>query len=303
MNKRYCLITIAAAVLLAVCPGSKAGAAGVTIAPAYKDVTIRDQQFVEVPIQLANSSDRAMTFAVEVRDFGALDDSGGVSVSSGNRANKYGLKDYVTLDVSQLVIEPKKRGKVIATISNAASLSPGGHYGAVVFTLQDASGSGHIPVKQEIASLLFVAKEGGDGPKLSTAKMDFQTSLFSLPREVDIVIANDGNVHATPSGTLQLKDPRGRTLFSSPINSANGKVLPETVRKFVLGVSTTKRLLVPGRYTLEVVSNGVTARRQFMLVPLASLPIIAGGLALLGMACFVLRKRGSWLYRKIRPKA
>jgi hypothetical protein len=274
-NKYIPAIVLAAIISLFFTSGGRTSAAGVTIAPSLKDIRLEDEALVDVPIKLTNTTTAALKFAIEVRNFGALDDSGGVSFDTAENNGKYGLKDYVSLSKEHLTIKPDSRGEVVATISNANSLSPGGHYGAVVFTLVNANGQSPIPVKQEVAALLFVEKSGGDGPMLSTIKLNFQSTLFSAPHKADIVIANNGNVHAAPKGMLLMKDPRGRTLSSAPINSANGKVLPETVRKFVLGVETSKRLLIPGKYSLQVVSDSGTLSRSFILLPPFGLVILA----------------------------
>lgn len=265
-------------------------AAGITIAPSFKDIQINTEDPVEANISVTNNSNVELKFMVEVTDFGASDGAGGISLNVGDNY-KYGLKNYVILDTNQLTVAPKARGSVVVTISNIANLSPGGHYGAILFTLKDDS-SENIPVKQTAVSLLFVVKNGGDGAKLSTRNLKFQPSLFKLPAEAEVVIANEGNVHAAPDGEISIKDPRSREIFAGQINSTNGKILPETARKFVLGIKTG-RLSMPGRYTLQATIDGKTTTQQFFMFPKTSL--IIGGLVLV-ITTIVLRRK--WITRK-----
>lgn len=292
---RITLITVGVTIL-ASNMFSKVDAASVTVLPSYKDIHINKDKQVETEIFLINNSPKDLIFHSEIMNFGAGDANGGINLGSTLNTNKYNLAEFSTLSTDTLYLKPGAKKSVIVTIFNNSDFSPGGHYGAVVFTLKNPDNSENVAVEQQILSLLFVDKVGGDGAKISTVKIDFARSLFTLPREAEVIIANDGNVHASPEGTLQLKNPRGKILSTSVLNSANGKILPETIRKFVLSISTSKQLY-PGRYSIEVMSNGLVTKKTFLYFPPISSAIFCILAIFLGYILYSKRSKISMLLK------
>jgi hypothetical protein len=264
-------------------------AASIKIAPSYREVTITDQPSVDVPIFITNNSSVELQFSVETIDFWTLDESGGLTFNISKNAEKYGLKEFLYVDSETLVVPPNSRAKFLATIINNNSMSYGGHYGAVAFTLKTEKSDHAVPITQQITSLLFVSKLGGAKPNLKTREVKFNKSLFSLPNSAEIVVANDGNIHASPQGNLEILDPLGRVIFQAEVNSTGGNILPETVRRFVLGIDT-KGPTIPGKYRVRIASEDVAFEETFILVPKKFIMWLIPTLVFIGGIFYVVRR-------------
>ncbi len=114
---------------------------GVTISPAFQQVSIRpDQPSVSFDFLVTNNSDVEYEFGLSVVDFGSLDETGGVLfVGNAEKAlsYRYALSPWVTLEKDRVVVAPHATEKIPITLNNKESLAPGGHYGAVLVTPTD----------------------------------------------------------------------------------------------------------------------------------------------------------------------
>lgn len=245
---------------------------------------------VRVPITLSNATTMPLTFAVTTTDFGAIDSTGGVAFYGKNSSAKYGLADSTTLSVSELTIAPQQKGTVTALVKNTSNLQQGGHYGAVLFSLKDSNISGQVAIRQTVASLLFIVKKGGSEAHLTMAKVALDQPWLRLPRDLTLSVSNFGNVHAVPSGNVRLLDPFGRVVETTPLNTANGKVLPETTRNFVLGIHTVAAVY-PGFYTLQARTNAGSFERTFLVIPSLSVWVCGIVVVLVSVGMYVRRRR------------
>ena len=68
-------------------------------------------------------------------DFGSLDASGGVAFlgASDNLAHKYALASWMRPEKDAVFLDAGETETLKIVIENRESLSPGGHYGAVLF--------------------------------------------------------------------------------------------------------------------------------------------------------------------------
>lgn len=252
----------------------------VTIIPAYKEIRLEDVVAKEVLVTIENSSDADLVFDIVTDDFWA-DEEGLLTFNTDRRPDKYSLKGHIVLNESQITVPRRSKRTITANIINNSSLSPGGHYGAIVFAIR-SNKSGTIPVNQNIASLLLVSK-GGGASKLVTREIVTDSGIFSLPKKVELVVANEGNEHSSPSGIVELVNPLGQVLNKSTINESAGNILPETARKFTLELDNVKTIW-PGKYKLQIALGSHSHTTQFWHIPLVS--IVAGVLTL--VAAFLL---------------
>ena len=277
------LLTIASSLYFAV----PVSAAGVTLLPSHKYIdVIPGQKAQRVPITIKNDTRQKLTFSVEIADFGALDDSGGPAIYRGNERPTYGLKNFTSLDQKELIVPAGGSEAIVVGILNSDLMKPGGHYGAVLFTLQANDDKDTVKVEQVISSLLFITKKGGDAAKLSIAATTVATSLLSLPNRIDTTIQNSGNVHDVPKGTVTITNPFGTEVYAAALNKERGPVLPETIRKFSYQPPSSF-LYIPGVYQLAIKSNaGTYTEKMFILPPVIMVP----SLLLLGFGAFMVQK-------------
>jgi hypothetical protein len=252
---------------------------GFLISPYFQEINLqKDQASAPFSIDVKNTTGNPAVFRVSVLDFGTLDESGGVAFLGSADNLKYSLASWVNLSNDTLVIKPGETQTVKGTIENKESLSPGGHYGAVFFKLEDNANvsdgkQDQVAFNPSFASLLFVRKVGGEIYGLNLNNKDFPKNIFILPSWIRLRFQNTGNVHVIPRGTAGITDPLGRLVLKSVINTESSIILPETFRLFSGKFSQIAPIFVPGHYALIVnyrydgKDDFVSGKTYFFLIP------------------------------------
>jgi hypothetical protein len=312
------LAIVALAIVVAVVSASQSEALAqsssqVTIVPFLQSVRVESNEPTKtVDLTITNSSSKTQSFHLNVLNFGTLNETGGL-VFSGNNASalakKYGLASWLRLSVSDLVLEPNQSSTVQATIINDVSLTPGGHYGAVVASIntKDDIGSNKVNVKQELSSLIFATKVGGEKYDLSLKGLNYDVGWGKLPSQVTLRFKNTGNVQVVPRGIVKILSPRGNVVSQGVINEASSYVLPETYRQIPVSLkSVAKEGIWPRFYRLDVYYrydgiNSFTAKSYTLY--LVNWAAIAAFMATLVLTVFLIFK--VWKHemrRRSRPK-
>lgn len=231
---------------------SQAVAKGVAISPPLKEVIIGPGLLqAHTDITVTNNSDHDVSGTIKAVDFKALDEFGGVSLGqAGIPVSKYGLANWMTIDGSSDLSLAKGQSRAIrVNIDNRGDLAPGGHYGAVVVTVAEASpeAGNKVSLKQELVSLIFVKKTGGEKLGLQLLSMGAKTGS-GIPSTVDIRFKSTGNVHVVPRGYVNITDPRGKLVAKGIINPESTMILPDTTRKFVTVMDPVTESSLRGQY-------------------------------------------------------
>ena len=238
---------------------SAAGLPTVTIAPFLQTVQIlENDQTKPLDITLSNTSKQTQTFHLAVLDFGALNETGGVAFASSDASTlikKFGLSTWLKLENDIITLKAGEKAKVGAAVVNDGSMSPGGHYGAVIATADrpDGSNSNLVNIKQRLSALIMATKIGGEKYDLSLNKTDFKTSWWHLPTSVVLRFKNTGNVQVVPRGTVKLIAPGGKVVSQAAINEGSGFILPETYRQIPVELKPAARpFWQPATYQMQV---------------------------------------------------
>jgi len=230
---------------------------GITVSPAFQQVAI-PAGAAEQPINFSITNDKStpQTVNLSVADFNTLNESGGLFFVGTNPTalqKKYGLAKWVSLPANALTIAAKQTVPVKANILNLPTLTPGGHYGALMIELASGqSGANSVGVKPIASSLLFVTKMPDDTHHLRLDNVSFNSSLTSLPKNVSLRFYNDGNTHVVPRGVVKLVDPRGKLVSQGIINQNSGIILPATYRVYQVGLNQVSSSNAIGSYKLTV---------------------------------------------------
>ena len=233
-----------------------AGETGLTVTPVFQEVTLAtDEAEARFSITLTNQTDGPLVLRPSVVDFGSLDESGGVAFlgASDNLVRKYSLASWMRPEKDIVSLEAGESEDLRVVIENRESLSPGGHYGAVLFTIGNEEGDAKenvVAVNQLLSVLVFAKKEGGEIYRLNLLDRTWERSLLFGLSQTSLRFQNEGNVHIVPRGIVTLTDPLGRVVEKGIINTESSLVLPESQRTFVTKLSLVTPLLIPGRYTL-----------------------------------------------------
>lgn len=229
---------------------------GVYLSPPFKDIKIEGKnKESSFEMLVGNNSPMAQVIELSVVDFGSLDESGGVAflaTREPGEVKKYALASWISLQKNRLNLAPGTKETVKITIINKDSLSPGGHYGAVLATVKtdDTTVGDMVGINQSLSSLIYVLKKGGEIYNLSLKGMTVPRSWFSLGSEVETKFQNSGNVHVVPKGYLSVVNFAEKEVARGVINDGSFKVLPESMRNIKIILKKFQWWNWPGKYRL-----------------------------------------------------
>lgn len=278
---------------------------GITISPAFQQVSVGDVAQQELTFSLTNDKSTIQILKLSTADFNTLGETGGLFFVGANPTElqkKYGLIKWLELPYAELSLNPGQTVKVHAQIQNLPSLSPGGHYGAINIAAETQFGesTNSVNVKPVASTLLFVTKLGGDTHNLSLASVNAHQKLLSLPKYVDLKFQNTGNTHLTPRGIVKIYSPSGKAISQGTINENSNIILPQTFRVYTVPLRKLESSTRPGKYKIEVDFrfDGINQIRayqsSFLYLPVVWLVV--------PIAVFVLLA-GTWLYWARRRKS
>lgn len=280
---------------------SVAQAAGFTVTPMIQEVTLDEGETAESYIvTVTNETTALATFELSVIDFGSLDASGGVAFlgATGVLAEKYALASWMQPETNELTLQPGETRSVKVRIENRENLSPGGHYGALVFK-HTASAQTLVPnvaLNQMFSSLVFVKKTGGASYDLALTALGHRDHWFVFDRTVVPRFQNPGNVHVVPRGEVRVTDPLGRLVYRGVLNEGSAVILPETFREYPFKLFSVERTFVPGWYSFDFSyrydgqeEKELWSKRFFSIPPTTSLAF--AGFIVLTSLCFWYRRR------------
>lgn len=230
---------------------------GISITPFEQQIKLTGTDTVKsFTITLANHTRNLQEINLSARDFGSLNDTGGI-VLEGNSpyTQKYGLASWLSLEKDTVDLNPGESADVLVTINNRSSLSPGGHYGAVVATIGslEPSAGNRVAITQQLVSLVLADKVGGEHYDLKLDSLTHNGNWLRLPTSATLRFQNPGNVHVVPRGTVELVSPGGTVVARGIINDESAFVLPETFRELIVPLKAVRHAPpLPGVYRLRV---------------------------------------------------
>lgn len=231
-------------------------AGSLTVSPAYLEVTLSQPGEVQtIPITYTNHSKQAVTLVMSALDFNQSDANGTIGFLPSPGSYSYSLASFLSLEASQITIEPNQTRTFTAVVTNRPDLTPGGHYAAIIGKIEAGRASElGANVAPSVSSLIFLRKTGGERYNLSLNRTDRkETVTIFYPSTVNLQFQNEGNVHLVPYGTLTITDSLGRVIRQGILNTSSFLVMPESQRNITV-------LLHPVAWSYPVSFNTLTVR-------------------------------------------
>lgn len=229
-------------------------AGGLTVSPPLKEITLGPGLIsTNFDVTLKNTTGVAVLASYKLVDLKSLGQYGGNTLDKAGLPDSYDLTSWMSLTHSDKQrVANGETATIQVKIDNRSDLSPGGHYGAVIITTTPEDGkSDSISLNQQIISLVFVKKLGGEIYGLSLEPLKPRDSS-KIPDSVELVFKSTGNVHVTPRGFVEVTDPSGKLIAKGIINSDSSIVLPGASRKFVTIMQPVSSATDRGEYKITV---------------------------------------------------
>lgn len=270
--------------------------ASISVSPPRFELFGNPGDTLSEKIKISNPSDAELTYSIEVEDFTAQGDEGGVDFLDKDAPNNnFSLAKWVTVEPTKFTVAANSDRILNYSIRIPKGAEPGGHYASVLVKLAGAntSGASGASVQSRVGSLILLRVSGDIKESLSVDY--FKTDNFYYqkgPVTFALRSKNDGNVHVAPSGTIIIKNTFNKKVKELPLNQAN--VLPGASR-ISKTVWDDKALL--GRYTATLVAtygSSQTAIGQTTSFIVISPILILIIIAVLVIAFLLITKRKSF---------
>lgn len=227
---------------------------GITISPSSKELIIGPGLLeARTTVDVRNNTNQDLTAQIRLVDIEAKDEFGGVSFSQlDGQLSEYSLAKWMSLpNGSGVKLSKNQTISIPVSIRNDSELSPGGHYGAAIVSVStdQSKATDGVSFKQELASLIFIKKTGGEtyGIQLESMKPE---NLPNIPEKVNLKFKGTGNVHVIPRGYIEVTDPKGTVVAKGIINPESTLVMPEKSRQFTTLMQPVSEAKAKGEYKL-----------------------------------------------------
>jgi hypothetical protein len=266
-------LTIAAIVLAGALYAS-ADANALKVSPTILELSANPGGAAVQTIKLTNDQSAPLTLSPTIYDVEPGDNEDGL-VKLSALSKESTLPNWIRLSDSSVTLAPNETKDVMVSIAVPADAPPGGHYALVSFGTDStenpemgAAVTGQVGINM-VMDIKGQAVEKGD---VITFEAEGQVSKFEkLPITFVTRVANTGNRHFKPRGTIAIQDMFGRTVATLPVNAvrAGGNVLPKSVREFK---TTWSEGFAFGKYTAVLdatmgKAGAATALYTFWVLP------------------------------------
>lgn len=260
-----------------------ANGSGLSISPTNFEFTLQPGQSDVIKINLKNITLNKIIAQPKIYDFTSDNVSGNPkiitdqSIVSPNSIRKFVSNlDDIPLDVGQ-------QKQVILSLQIPKDTTPGAYYGVVRYKAVPAGPNapkpGDVALSASVGSIVLVTVPGNIREQVQLNDLHIYrggydgTIFFNKPGQIGVEIVNLGNGFVKPFGTVEVKDMRGKVVYTYQLNSSNPRanVLPNSKRIFT---DPLKNISSPGRYTVTAsVSYGngsqvLTLKKTFWYIPL-----------------------------------
>jgi hypothetical protein len=239
----------------------------ISVSPASAELRMSSQSKPQsVSFAYTNNSQQLVQLQIEVVDFNHT--KGGSLRLDGQESGSfsYSLASFLSPDASTLVIKPGEKKTLRVAVRDRESLSPGGHYAAVIARMQsNGPNRANAKVEPSLSTMVLVHKTGGERFNLSLSDSTWPNNSieFSFPRTFQLTFLNEGNVHLVPYAAIVVRDMFGRVTHRGAVNESSLRVFPESRRYIPASMHSVLWSLPVGINTLSVNGNDSLHKTTF----------------------------------------
>lgn len=199
-------------------------------------------QTVRGQLTIHNTSDTPQKIIIKKSDFDMDENQENMVFLNGDDQDPstykeygHGLQQWITLPEEDIIVNPQAKTVVPYEITIPEDALAQGYYGALfvssVPVTQDLEASGiGVRLRTQVAHLVLLDVEGSL-QDISLKDFTIEEETFDEPF-FDIVVYNNGNVHSSPEGTVEIIDTRGNTVEQVPLNQGHNNVLPQKTKTY-----------------------------------------------------------------------
>jgi hypothetical protein len=295
--------------ILCLLPTSFCHASGITVTPAYQEITAS----AAAQVSYTNTNPEALTLIFSVQKIIATDLLGRLQFNAPLPQTLQNTDPEIAIiNPNELIINPGETATISATF-DSSKLNPG----TTAFLLlakintpsisppkigRDEVGVSSTSLTQYLGSTILVNALGGHHTELTL----LQTSIssfplkFSHPDYLQLTIKNSGNTRSIPRGPLFITDQFGREVYRGAINHDSAGILPGGQR-IIYGRLQPSNWGLPislNRFELtlsdDVSATPILHRKYYLYLH----PIFASGIILLFCLLYFFKKRTKSRYNQ-----
>ncbi|MDO8617817.1 MAG: hypothetical protein Q7N87_02960 [Candidatus Uhrbacteria bacterium] len=211
-----------------------------SVHPALFDIAIDPGQIHRGTIEVTNDDVVDQTYDLSIQKFLPQGESGQQEFLSPQDIS--GLPSWMYFPQPSITLKAGESRRVPFMIRVPQDARTGGHYAAVFFSTLSPSKQA-LPNEMISGSrtgvLLLVTVNGELTNRVELEQFVLTTPLRTeyLPALFSVQLKNTGSVHVIPEGNIKIKNWFGQTVATLPINPQQGRVLPDSTRRFLMSWS------------------------------------------------------------------
>jgi len=223
------------------------------VQPSLIEERVDPGQVLSRTVEVTNFSSAAQTLYLSVKNISSVNEVGQPTFAETGEVTQYDVSSWVTFAEPSIVLAPGESKRVAFLLSVPNEVSPGGHYGGIVF-LQNppdvkSSGTG---VGYEVALLLSLRVSGDVREEAQVRDFHAENMIYGkTPVTFVARVENPGNVIVRPRGPIDLVNMFGKKVDTIRMNDAAAAVFPAQTRPFEAQWDSPN--LHFGRYTATLV--------------------------------------------------
>jgi len=213
-----------------------------TISPPLVDKMMDPGTSQQGSILLINDTNQDQAFYASVQKFIAKGEEGQQEYLE--EGDKSGLPGWISLDEKSLTLAAGEKKDFKWHINLPKDAEPGGHYATIFFSTKPDDENGKaVGVGGKLGVLFLVNVNGNIKEAADVESFDLVTktsdstssekisTINHLPAYFELRVKNNGSVHITPSGQVDIFNMFGSKVTSVPVNPKGNKVLPNSIRR------------------------------------------------------------------------